>query len=188
MVGQHRPCTSRGELTIAETLRDTATQDPLVALGNVIENLEPALYVFKDFHPFLKIQNISIVRRLREIASSLKNTYKTIIIVSPMLDMLPELEKDITLVDFDLPTINDFSALLGRITEEVKDNPKLNVKVDSKTREQITHSLLGLTLSEAEKCFGQNPGSEPQSRQHKLGGNQQREKANNSQKRSIRIL
>jgi hypothetical protein len=94
--------------------RDTATQDPLVALGNVIENLEPALYVFKDFHPFLKTQNISIVRRLREIASSLKNTYKTIIIVSPMFDMIPELEKDVTLVDFDLPTTNDFSALLGR--------------------------------------------------------------------------
>jgi SpoVK/Ycf46/Vps4 family AAA+-type ATPase len=133
--------------------RDTATQDPLVALGNVIENLEPALYVFKDFHPFLKTQNISIVRRLREIASSLKNTYKTIIIVSPMFDMIPELEKDVTLVDFDLPTTNDFSALLGRIIEEVKDNPKLNVKIDSKTREQITHSLLGLTLAEAENVL-----------------------------------
>jgi SpoVK/Ycf46/Vps4 family AAA+-type ATPase len=133
--------------------RDAATQDPLVALGNVIENLEPALYVFKDFHPFLKTQNISIVRRLREIASSLKNTYKTIIIVSPMFDTIPELEKDITLVDFDLPTVNDFSALLVRIIEEVKDNPKLNVKVDSKTREQITHSLLGLTLAEAENVL-----------------------------------
>jgi ATP-dependent 26S proteasome regulatory subunit len=133
--------------------RDTATQDPLVALGNVIEDVEPALYVFKDFHPFLKVQNMSVIRRLREIASSLKNTYKTIIIVSPMFEIPPELEKDITLVDFDLPTVNDFSALLGRIIEEVKDNPKLNVKIDNKIREQITHALLGLTLAEAENVL-----------------------------------
>ena len=38
--------------------RDAATQDPLVALTNVIEHVDPALYVFKDFHPFLKGQNI----------------------------------------------------------------------------------------------------------------------------------
>ena len=34
--------------------RDTASQDPLVALDTVIDHVEPALYVFKDFHPFLR--------------------------------------------------------------------------------------------------------------------------------------
>jgi SpoVK/Ycf46/Vps4 family AAA+-type ATPase len=142
--------------------RDTATQDPLVALGNVIEHVDPALYVFKDFHPFLKGQNMSVVRRLREAALSLKNTYKTVIIVSPMLEMPAELEKDMTLVDFDLPTEGDFAVLLGRVIEEVKDNPKLNVKIDGATREQIVHALLGLTLAEAEnvlaKTLVQNRG------------------------------
>ncbi|MHC4362124.1 MAG: hypothetical protein ACYSTZ_04800, partial [Planctomycetota bacterium] len=42
--------------------RDTATEDPLVALSNVIEHVDPALYVFKDFHPFLKGQNMSVIR------------------------------------------------------------------------------------------------------------------------------
>ena len=58
--------------------KDSATQDPLVALDNVIEHMEPALYVFKDFHPFLKSQNMSVIRRMREAATSLKNSYKTI--------------------------------------------------------------------------------------------------------------
>jgi SpoVK/Ycf46/Vps4 family AAA+-type ATPase len=142
--------------------RDAATQDPLVALGNVIENVEPALYVFKDFHPFLKCQNMSVVRRLREVASSLKNTYKTIVIVSPMFEMPAELEKDITILDFDLPRENDFAALLDRIIEEVKTNPKLNVNVKSQMRESIVHALLGLTLAEAEnvlaKTLVQNRG------------------------------
>ncbi len=142
--------------------RDTATQDPLIALGNVIEHVEPALYVFKDFHPFLKSQNMSVIRRLREVASSLKNTYKTIVIVSPMFDIPAELEKDITIVDFDLPRENDFTALLDRIIEEVKANPKLNVNVNGRMRENIVHALLGLTLAEGEnvlaKALVQNRG------------------------------
>ena len=137
----------------SQSHRDTATQDPLVALNNAIDHVEPALYVFKDFHPFLKCQNMSVIRLLREAASSLKNTYKTIIIVSPLFEMPSELEKDITLIDFDLPRTKDFAALLGRIIEEVKGNPKLNVNIDGKMREQIVHSLLGLTLAEGENVL-----------------------------------
>ncbi|MBN1974253.1 MAG: AAA family ATPase [Sedimentisphaerales bacterium] len=133
--------------------RDTATQDPLVALTNVIDHVDPALYVFKDFHPFLKGQNMSVIRRLREVAISLKNTFKTIVMVSPMFQIPSELEKDITVIDFDLPKENDFAALLGRIMNEVKDNPKLNVKIDAKTKENIIHALLGLTLAEAENVL-----------------------------------
>ena len=133
--------------------KDTATQDPLVALDNVIEHVEPAMYVFKDFHPFLKGQNMSVIRRMREVASSLKNTYKTIVLVSPIFEMPAELEKDLTVLDFDLPKENDFTALLGRIIEEVKENLKLNVNIDNKMREQIVHALLGLTLSEGENVL-----------------------------------
>jgi len=133
--------------------RDTATQDPLVALDNVIEHVDPALYVFKDFHPFLKGQNMSVVRRLREVATSMQNTYKTIIIVSPMFQIPAELEKDLTVIDFDLPAEKEFAALVTRVIGEVKENPKLNVNIDGRMREQIVHALLGLTLAEAENVL-----------------------------------
>ncbi len=133
--------------------KDTTTQDPLVALDSVIEHVEPALYVFKDFHPFLKGQNMSVIRRLREVSGTMQNTYKTIVIVSPIFELPAELEKDLTVVDFDLPAEKDFAALLGRIIDEVKENPKLNVKMDGHTREQIVHALLGLTLTEAENVL-----------------------------------
>ena len=133
--------------------RDAGTQDPLVALDKVIDLVEPALYVFKDFHPFLNHQNMAVIRRLREIAAALKNTYKTIVIVSPILQIPPELEKDLTVVDFDLPTAPDFARLLDHITSEVKDNPKLNIRLDNGTHERIVHALLGLTLAEAENVL-----------------------------------
>jgi hypothetical protein len=133
--------------------KDTATQDPLVALDNVIEHVEPALYVFKDFHPFLKGQNMSVIRRLREVSGSMQNTYKTIVIVSPIFELPSELEKDLTVVDFDLPGEKDFAALVAKIIDEVKGNPKLNVVMDNRVREQIVHALLGLTLTEAENVL-----------------------------------
>jgi len=133
--------------------RDTASQDPLVALDTVIDHVEPALYVFKDFHPFLRGQNMSVVRRLREIAESLKNTFKTIVMISPMFQLQPELEKDLSIIDYNLPDESDFSKLLDRIVEEIKDNPKLKVSLTEATRERLIHAMLGLTLSEAENVL-----------------------------------
>jgi hypothetical protein len=130
--------------------RDTATQDPLVALDTAIEHLEPTVYVFKDFHSFMCNQNMAVLRRLREAAGALKNTFKTIVILSPIFSVPPELEKDMTVVDFDLPKARELAGLLDRVGEEVKDNPKLDVKMEGRVRERIVHALLGLTLVEAE--------------------------------------
>lgn len=142
--------------------RDIASQDPLVALDTVIEHVDPALYVFKDFHPFLRGQNMSVVRRLREVAFSLKSTFKTIVMVSPMMEMPQDLEKELTIVDFDLPAARHLAALLARIVDEVKGNAKLKIELSPTLREQVVHSLLGLTLNEAEnvlaKALVQNRG------------------------------
>jgi len=48
--------------------RSAATKEPLAALDQVIEQVEPALFIFKDFHPFLTRSNFAVVRKLKEIA------------------------------------------------------------------------------------------------------------------------
>ncbi|MBI4324946.1 MAG: ATPase, partial [Chloroflexi bacterium] len=45
--------------------RSAATKDPLMALDQVIEQVEPALFIFKDFHPFLTKNNFAIIRKLK---------------------------------------------------------------------------------------------------------------------------
>ena len=62
--------------------RHAATKDPLMALDQVIEQVEPALFIFKDFHPFLTKSNFAVTRKLKEIALHLKHSFKTIILVS----------------------------------------------------------------------------------------------------------
>ena len=84
--------------------RNAATKDPLAALDQVIEQVEPAIYLFKDFHPFLTRSNFAVTRKLKEIALHLKNSFKTIVLVSPVLEIPTELEKEITVLSFPLPT------------------------------------------------------------------------------------
>ncbi len=133
--------------------RDAASQDPLVAMEKVIEYVEPALFVFKDLHSFMTQQNVTVIRRLREIAGNMKNSFKSIIIICPSMVIPPDLEKDVTVLDYALPRREHFDALLSEIIEEVRDNPKLTVDVDDEIREQILHALLGLTLMEGENVL-----------------------------------
>ena len=48
--------------------RNPATKDPLAALDLVIDQVEPAIFLFKDFHPFLTRSNFAVIRRLKDIA------------------------------------------------------------------------------------------------------------------------
>src|SRR6202000_3520957 len=76
--------------------RNAATKDPLMALDHVIEQVEPAIFIFKDFHPFLTRNHFAVTRKLKEIALHLKNSFKTIVLVSPVMEIPTELEKEIT--------------------------------------------------------------------------------------------
>ena len=58
--------------------RNPATRDPLNALDQVIELVEPAIFILKDFHPFLSKSNFAVIRKLKEIALHLKNSFKTL--------------------------------------------------------------------------------------------------------------
>ena len=133
--------------------RNAATKDPLTALDQVIEQVEPAIFIFKDFHPFLTRNNFAVIRKLKEIAIHLKNSFKTIILVSPTMEIPMELEKEITLLNFPLPTRDDLGALLDKIIEDVKQFRQVKIDLDEAGRERLLQAALGLTLGEAENVF-----------------------------------
>ena len=133
--------------------RNAPTRDPLLALDQVIDQVEPALFVFKDFHPFLAKSNHAVVRKLKEIALQLKNSLKTIILVSPVLEIPVELEKEITVLNFPLPAREDLSALLDKIVEDLKQVKQVKIELDDAGRERLLQAALGLTLGEAENVF-----------------------------------
>jgi AAA+ superfamily predicted ATPase len=116
--------------------RNDATKEPLAALDQVIAQVEPAIFIFKDFHPFLTRNHFAVIRKLKDIALHLKNSFKTIILVSPALEIPAELEKEITVLNFPLPDREELGRLL-----------------DGAGRERLLQAALGLTLGEAENVF-----------------------------------
>jgi len=135
---------------------DAATRDPLHALDRVCESIEQAIFVFNDFHPFMNNRNYSVIRRLREVAAALKNSYKTLVIITPAMNIADDLEKDITVLDYPLPNQFVMSSLLDRIIAEVKENPQIQVDLSDESREALLRAALGLTLNEAENVFARS--------------------------------
>lgn len=131
------------------------TADPLAALDAVIQQVQPAIYLFKDFHRFTADDrsNLTVIRRLRDVAYHLRDTYKSLVIVAPSLKISQELAKDVTVVEFGLPRIEDFDQLLDRIIDDVKDNPQVQINLPPEARERLLHAAGGLTLKEAENVF-----------------------------------
>jgi SpoVK/Ycf46/Vps4 family AAA+-type ATPase len=133
--------------------RNASTKEPGAALDLIIDQVEPAIFLFKDFHPFLTRSNVSIIRRLKDIALHLKNSFKTIVIISPVMEIPPELEKEITVLNFPQPTKEDLAALLEKILEDVREFKHVQIDLDEHGRDRLLQAAMGLTLAEAENVF-----------------------------------
>jgi ATP-dependent 26S proteasome regulatory subunit len=133
--------------------RTSPTRDPLAALDHVIEQVEPAIFLFKDLHPFLAKGNHTVIRKLKEIALQLKNSFKSIIIAGPLLEVPIELEKEITVLNLPLPGPMELSELLDRIVQEVRRFRQVQILLEDGGRERLLQAARGLTLGEAENVF-----------------------------------
>lgn len=135
--------------------RTKGLADPVEALDAVIEHKEPAIYLFKDFHFFMRPRdcNTAVIRKLREVALALSDSYKTLVITSPLLDIAAELQKDVCVLDYPLPERVDFDALLNRICADVSEHTNISIDLQPEDREKLVRAALGLTLQEAENVF-----------------------------------
>lgn len=130
---------------------DSATTDPLRALAYVLESKDNGLFLVRDFDPYMT--DPTLVRKLRDVARELKTSYKSLVIVSPVLRIPEHLEKDVSVLDYRLPTAPEVRHLLDRIIEQVSNNPRINIDVSDADKELLVNAALGLTASEAENVF-----------------------------------
>ncbi|RYD34259.1 MAG: AAA family ATPase [Verrucomicrobiaceae bacterium] len=133
--------------------RSGATRDPLLALDQVIDQVDPAVYILKDFHPFLTRNNFAVIRKLKDIALHLKSSYKTIVLISPVLEIPVELEKEITVLNFSAPGRDELGRLLDQILADVRKIREVKMDLDEAGMERLLQAALGLTLGEAENVF-----------------------------------
>ena len=152
-------CQKRGKKMIQWTITsglggNVASRDPLAALDQVLAAPDQTVFLLKDFHPFMN--DHMVVRKLRDLVYTLKTSYKTLVLLSPMLKLPIELEKEITVVDYQLPTPGDIDRLLEGIIQSVRSNNQIDVALTPLEREQVLKAASGLTSNEAENVFAKS--------------------------------
>lgn len=129
--------------------------DPIEALDTLMEHKQPAIYLFHDLHRFIGegAANTPVIRKVRDVARALTDSYKTLVLTVPSADFVRDLEKDITVLDYPLPGPAEFERLLERIRRDVEEGGQLKLELNDAAREKLVQAALGLTLQEAENVF-----------------------------------
>jgi len=107
-------------------------RNPLQALEFVekFPTNSPVIFILRDFQRFL--EDVSISRKLRNLARSLKSQPKNIVIIAPQITIPAELAEVITVLEFPLPTG-------AEIRQEVQN---LLTAMGQKLREQVVDELV----------------------------------------------
>jgi len=134
------------------------TENPSEALNFIDSYNKPAIMILKDIHAFLGIQgrnaDYTLIRKIRDVAGSLKNAEcsKNVVILAPSLVLPNDLQKDITVVDFDLPTLDELKNLLNEMLD-MNEGSGILIDLDESGKELLCKAAQGLTLQEAENAF-----------------------------------
>ena len=118
-------------------------QDPLAAIKLLSAREDTVLFV-QNFHHFLG--SVEIVQEIQNSLSLWKAQGCCFVMVGPQVTLPQELEKYFTLLDFELPNLDE----LHRIQEELGESVSVEVNPEA------VEAALGLTEFEAETAFARS--------------------------------
>ena len=122
------------------------TVSPQAAINWAVRQKEDSIFVFKDLHPFK--DSPEVTRSLRDAIEAFRGTHKTIILMSPVQEVPIELEKEVVVLDFTLPSMSELDKVLS---DQLGKSPASQITTEG--REKLLKAALGLTRDEAEKVF-----------------------------------
>jgi len=126
----------------AEATREIAAA--LETLTSYPTDAAPALFIFKDAHPYTA--EPVITRLLRDVAAHFELSRHTLILLSPALKVPPELEKTLVLLDWPLPDTAELGQVLAQCERDLPERIPVTLNGG---REDVINALRGLTQFEA---------------------------------------
>ncbi|MFP7288144.1 AAA family ATPase [Shouchella clausii] len=135
------------------------SKTPIKALEWIEKYDKPCIVVIQDFHVYFGGQtrqpDHTVVRKLRDMLTNIKQSRNPInvIFTSPHLILPDDLQKDITIVDFDLPTFEEIVTVLDEMIDINRQAGRIQIDLTKEEKERLAKAALGLTLSEAENAF-----------------------------------
>src|ERR1043166_565719 len=120
---------TEGFKTVANGQGTRDVKDPMKAIDHVMRAEGRALFVLRDFHPFLK--EPAVVRRLRDAATELRKTKKSLAVLSPVTKVPPELEKSISAVlDWELPNRLEIETAARKVVPSLPPATQQGIESD----------------------------------------------------------
>lgn len=115
-------------------------RNPLQALEFVekIPPNAPSIFILRDFHRFL--EDISVSRKLKNLARLLKSQPKNIVIVTPQVAIPPDLTEVLTVQEFPLPDVGEIKAEISRLVAATSQS------LSDKVLDELVRSCQGLSL------------------------------------------
>jgi SpoVK/Ycf46/Vps4 family AAA+-type ATPase len=123
----------------------------LAVLNEILQADTSSIYLLKDFHAYLEAPEV--VRQVRDLCVALRSSRKSMVILSPVLKIPPELEKAITIVDLPLPSYEELNHLLQHKVMRPSAPRQFRVDLNLEERDALIKAAQGLTLTEAENAF-----------------------------------
>lgn len=121
----------------------TKAAPEIEALVSLFRHEQEALYVLRDFHPFL--HDARVVRLLRDLVPRLHSSGRTLILSAPVLKLPPELEKEMTVLEMPLPTRDEIAQ---RLREILLHAP--TAELSPQELDELVQAAQGLTMDELE--------------------------------------
>ncbi len=118
-----------------------------LALDVLADVDEPALLVLLDVHS--ELGRPTVLRRLRDMQANLGRRKQAIVVVSAVLRVPPELEKEISVEPVPLPGRDEVGRLLRVLVKKKK------LELEPELEEKYVQTALGMTEKEVKRAFAQ---------------------------------
>ncbi len=99
------------------------------------------------------IENPAIIRNIKEQIPVFKRDGKIALFIGPRLPLPDEISKEITIINFPLPTREELDTILTFVINSALDNSKTSFEIPKDMKEKLVEAALGLTSQEAEDAF-----------------------------------
>ena len=122
--------------------------DPLEVLQAIREHKDRTVFLLKDYHLFLEDPNPVLLRTLRDVLLEAKTKQKMLLMTGCRLVIPPELERELTVIEFALPGREELRTVLHGIRESAGIQ-----SIEPEQQEKAIDAASGLTTIEAENAF-----------------------------------
>lgn len=131
----------------------TAKGSPMMALDRIKkeESKENIIYVLKDLHSILHNpldkSNAPIIREIKNLTRELKRSRNCLILMSHTLEIPPEFQEEVTVIDFPLPNLEEIDYLINQLVTPEK------LKIEGLAKEQLIKACQGLSRARIQRIL-----------------------------------